>query len=461
VSRPGDLWLLGRHRLLCGDAPTRDVARLLDGVRPHLMVTDPPYGVSYDPAGATGRGLGDEAHRQGAERRPGRLARGLGAVPGDVAYVWHGALHATRWRRASPRASTSARRSSGPRSGWCSAAATTTGSTSPAGTRCGRGHQGPLERATASSRRSGRSEPRPGRRHGPRHPEAGRVHAPADPEQLEPGPGGLRALLRIGQHADRGRDHGRPASRSNSTRPMSTWRCCAGRPSPVHDAGVLTIADRAALAAYCQAWARWVEAEEKLKETPMLLKTPSGYVQQSPWLSIANKQLELMGRYMAELGLTPVARTRLARTAEAQASGHQPIGDRSCASARREGGRGCTSLVSREGRTGRRTRRSSEPQPDSRYEVWPQLDVQTCATNVRQVCTGRLPRKLVAYERVSTARQGASGLGLEAQRGDRRLRGRGGTILARFTEVESGGSADRPELAKALQLARRSRAQRW
>lgn len=79
----------------------------------------------------------------------------------------------------------------------------------------------------------------------------------------------------------------------------------------MHDAGVLTIADRAALAAYCQAYARWVEAETRLQETPMLLKTPSGYVQQSPWLAISNKQLEIMGRYMAELGLTPVSRTRL------------------------------------------------------------------------------------------------------------------------------------------------------
>jgi hypothetical protein len=42
VSRAGDLWLLGNHRLLCGDATTpADVARLLAGVRPHLMVTDP------------------------------------------------------------------------------------------------------------------------------------------------------------------------------------------------------------------------------------------------------------------------------------------------------------------------------------------------------------------------------------------------------------------------------------
>ncbi|PWE30582.1 phage terminase small subunit P27 family [Maritimibacter sp. 55A14] len=90
------------------------------------------------------------------------------------------------------------------------------------------------------------------------------------------------------------------------------WRRLA---KPMHDAGVLTIADRAALAAYCQAYSRWVAAEEKLKETPMLLKTPSGYVQQSPWLSIVNKQMELMNRYMSDLGLTPVARTRLAHDA--------------------------------------------------------------------------------------------------------------------------------------------------
>ena len=47
----GDLWQLGRHRLLCGDATSgQDVARVLAGVLPHLMVTDPPYGVNYDPA---------------------------------------------------------------------------------------------------------------------------------------------------------------------------------------------------------------------------------------------------------------------------------------------------------------------------------------------------------------------------------------------------------------------------
>ncbi len=85
----------------------------------------------------------------------------------------------------------------------------------------------------------------------------------------------------------------------------------------LHGMGVVTLVDRAALAAYCQCYGRWVEAEEKMQTTPMLLKTASGYVQQSPWLSIANKQLELMGRYMAELGLTPASRSRVAAFANA------------------------------------------------------------------------------------------------------------------------------------------------
>ena len=96
VSRRGDLWVLGAHRLLCGDATAPgDVARLLGTVRPHLMVTDPPYGVAYDP---------DWRNRAGAvkTRRTGKVLNDDRAdwqeawdlFPGEVAYVWHGALHA-------------------------------------------------------------------------------------------------------------------------------------------------------------------------------------------------------------------------------------------------------------------------------------------------------------------------------------------------------------------------------
>jgi DNA modification methylase len=50
-TKPGDLWVLGDHRLLCGDATSaEDVARLLDGAEPRLLTTDPPYGVSLDGA---------------------------------------------------------------------------------------------------------------------------------------------------------------------------------------------------------------------------------------------------------------------------------------------------------------------------------------------------------------------------------------------------------------------------
>ena len=91
----------------------------------------------------------------------------------------------------------------------------------------------------------------------------------------------------------------------------------------LHEIGVLTKIDRAALAAYCQSYGRWVEAEEQMRKTPAMLKTPSGYVQQSPWMSLANKQLELMGRYMTELGMTPAARSRV--SAQLEEARQEPV----------------------------------------------------------------------------------------------------------------------------------------
>ena len=71
------------------------VAGLLAGVQPHLMVTDPPYGVKYDPAWRNRAGLGNTARIgkvENDDRADWREAWAL--FPGDVAYVWHGALHA-------------------------------------------------------------------------------------------------------------------------------------------------------------------------------------------------------------------------------------------------------------------------------------------------------------------------------------------------------------------------------
>lgn len=92
----GQLWALGEHRLLCGDSTkAEDVARCIGNDSPHLMVTDPPYGVNYD------------ADWRNHTKKLGRTARAIGKVtnddradwsgawrlfPGDVAYVWHAGI---------------------------------------------------------------------------------------------------------------------------------------------------------------------------------------------------------------------------------------------------------------------------------------------------------------------------------------------------------------------------------
>ena len=94
--RRGDVFQLGRHRLACGDATSAtDVARLLAGATPCLMVTDPPYGVNYQPAfrhqayprqrTAVGRVTNDTQ---------ADWAAAYALFPGDIAYVWHAALFA-------------------------------------------------------------------------------------------------------------------------------------------------------------------------------------------------------------------------------------------------------------------------------------------------------------------------------------------------------------------------------
>jgi len=98
ISRPGDLWQLGEHRLVCGDATVAEVVRqILVGETPNLMVTDPPYGVAYDPSWRAKAGVNRNRRKLGCvkndDRADWRAAWAL--FPGDVAYVWHGALHAS------------------------------------------------------------------------------------------------------------------------------------------------------------------------------------------------------------------------------------------------------------------------------------------------------------------------------------------------------------------------------
>jgi DNA modification methylase len=94
----GDLFELGRHRLLCGDS-TRgaDVARLLGNVKPILMVTDPPYGVEYDPSWRAKAGVNKNRQKLGTVANDGQAdwTPAWELFPGDIAYVWHAGRRAS------------------------------------------------------------------------------------------------------------------------------------------------------------------------------------------------------------------------------------------------------------------------------------------------------------------------------------------------------------------------------
>lgn len=99
VSVLGDVWILGNHRILCGDSTKADdVDKVLNGVKPHLMVTDPPYGVKYDAnwrneairsdgSPIAGRAIGKVLNDDKAD-----WSETWSLFPGTVAYVWHAGL---------------------------------------------------------------------------------------------------------------------------------------------------------------------------------------------------------------------------------------------------------------------------------------------------------------------------------------------------------------------------------
>ena len=76
--------------------------------------------------------------------------------------------------------------------------------------------------------------------------------------------------------------------------------------------GLISDLDRAAFAAYCTVWGRWVEAEEALKTYGFMLKSPTGFPVQSPYLAVANRAMEQMRSFLAEFGMSPSSRTRVA-----------------------------------------------------------------------------------------------------------------------------------------------------
>jgi P27 family predicted phage terminase small subunit len=87
----------------------------------------------------------------------------------------------------------------------------------------------------------------------------------------------------------------------------------------LYQAGLLSKVDRAALAAYCQAYARWQVAEETLAKVAgndpvfhgLLAQTTNKNMIQSPLVGVANKAMADMMRYATDLGMTPSARSRV------------------------------------------------------------------------------------------------------------------------------------------------------
>ena len=74
---------------------------------------------------------------------------------------------------------------------------------------------------------------------------------------------------------------------------------------------LITNLDRGALATYCGAYAMWAEAMEQIQKYGTMVKSPSGFPIQSPYLAIANRQAEIMMRIASEFGFTPASRSRI------------------------------------------------------------------------------------------------------------------------------------------------------
>lgn len=132
----------------------------------------------------------------------------------------------------------------------------------------------------------------------------GRKPKPTALKKLAGNPG-KRAL----NHAEPRPEPGVPyCPRQLTPEAKSEWRRVAHK---LQALGLMTHLDRAALAAYCQAWADYVEATRELKRAEKVMVTDKGYNHLNPWIGIKRSAAEEMRKFMTEFGMTPSSRTRL------------------------------------------------------------------------------------------------------------------------------------------------------
>ena len=99
-----------------------------------------------------------------------------------------------------------------------------------------------------------------------------------------------------------------PAPSYLKKRSKAEWRRMGKR---LFDAGLLTELDETALAAYCQAFSQWVEANEQIQEHGATIWTAQGGLARSPWVGIASEAWKEMTRMLGEFGMMPSSRSRV------------------------------------------------------------------------------------------------------------------------------------------------------
>jgi P27 family predicted phage terminase small subunit len=134
--------------------------------------------------------------------------------------------------------------------------------------------------------------------------QCGRKPKPTAIKELEGNPG----KRKLNKHEPKPIKRAPPCPKWLTDDAKKEWRRLSKQ---MEQMGILTQVDMTAFAGYCQAYARWKEAEEFISKHGAIVKTPSGYWQQVPQVSIAQTYLRLMNRFCEQFGLTPSSRSRI------------------------------------------------------------------------------------------------------------------------------------------------------